>query len=206
MVPPARAPAHGQQRLHGALARHAGEGDVVEGDRLVGSVREHRRAVLVKALVSRRSRAASISCGSISMRKSRWPRFTPRTGTGGARRVAGRPSIVPSPPRLMSASASSTSCSALTGSMPAGSRAACRSSAMTRLSCERAQRSSFSATGVGSVRGCRTSPSRPVELSAGMRAIVACRGSAEIPVALRTRGRHGCEDGGAARRCAGRTE
>src|SRR5215471_14764833 len=45
---------------------------------------------------------------------------------------------------------------------------------ITRLRCDRAQAVSVSTTVVGSLCGCRTSPSACFGLSAGMGAIVAC--------------------------------
>ena len=56
------------------------------------------------------------------------------------------------------------------GSTSAGTRAASRSSTITCLPCDRAQVVIRSTTGIGSLRGCRTSPSRPLSSTAPMRA------------------------------------
>src|SRR3954447_772483 len=122
----------------------------------------------VKSPASSRSSAASSSCGSTSTRNPRFPRFTPRIGTGRSATRRNAPSIVPSPPRLINASASPASWASLTGSTSAGKRGASRASAITCLPCDRAQLVSFSATGAGSLSGCRTSPSRPTPSIVGM--------------------------------------
>ena len=52
-VSPTRAPVHCQRRLYRSLAGHAGQGDVVERDRLLGSICQHRRAGFLDGVVAR---------------------------------------------------------------------------------------------------------------------------------------------------------
>ena len=59
-VSPAGAPLHGQRCLQRSLAGHARKGDVVERDRLVASVCQHRRAVFLDGVVAH---LETVECG-----------------------------------------------------------------------------------------------------------------------------------------------
>ena len=114
----------------------------------------------VKSSRSSRSSASGSSSGWISTRNPRLPRLTPSTGTGRRATSRNAPSIVPSPPRLTTASARLASSASDTTVTSPSQRVASSARISSGLPCTSPTPRSRRAPGLGPAAGARRARSR----------------------------------------------